>query len=141
MHGDFGIYLNFVNGNHYQAVFSVAQQLPPLNVLQLMPTVASTSIVFPNLLTQYVRTVAVSSKDNAMSPSTLATILSSASLSSLHKRPRGRPPINPRIFYQIFVINFLDFILNNHIYVLQFKFCSKFAYGCCVVKRRCNVFI
>ena len=99
MRGDFGIYLNFVNGNHYQAVFSVAQQMPPRPISQLMPTVASTPIVITNLLTQYVRTVAVSSNDIAISPSTLATVLSNASLSSLQKRPRGRPPKNPRIVF------------------------------------------
>ena len=141
MRGDFGIYLNFVNGNHYQAVFSVAQQMPPLPVSQLMQTVFSTPIVIPNLLSKYVRTVAVLSNENAMSPSTLVTDLSSASLSSLQKRPRGRPPKNPRILLPIFCNEFFTlFILNNWTYIFYSLFCcSKFDFGCCIVKRRCNV--
>ena len=121
MRGDFGIYLNFVNGNHYQAVFSVAQQMPPLPVLQPMSTVASTPIVIPNLLSQYVRTVAVSSNVNAMSASKLATVFSSASLLFPQNRPRGRPPKNPRMVLYIICNYFLTLYFQKlYIYVLQF---------------------
>ena len=90
MRGDFCIYLNFVNGNYYQAVFRVAQQIPPLPDSQLMPTVSSTPIIIPNLLSQYVRAGAVLSNLNSISPLKLATVFYSASLSSLQKRPRKR---------------------------------------------------
>ena len=144
MHGEFGIYLNYVNGNHYQAVFRVPQQMPPLHVLQPMPTVSSTPIVIPNLLSQYIRTVAISTNVNAMSPSKLATGSSSTSVCSLQNRPRGRPPKNSRIFMHIFVIIFLTlFILNSYtcMFYSLFFFYSKFAYGCFIFQRHCNVSI
>ena len=111
MRGDFGIYLNFVNGNHYQAVFSVAQQMQtihvshqmqPFHFSQLMSTVPLFPIVIYNLLSQYKSTVVVSSNVNSMSPSKLATVLSSVSFASPQKRPRGRPQKTPRICLYIF---------------------------------------
>ena len=107
MRGDFGIYMNFVNGNHYQAVFSVVQQMPTIPVANLMQTnfgsfqmqtIPSIPIVVPNLLSKYVSNAAVSSSIGAMSASKLATVFSSASITSLQKRARGRPPKNPRLF-------------------------------------------
>ena len=108
MRGDCGIYLNFVNGNHYQAVFSIEQQMPTIPVanpmqsnpgsFQMQP-IPSIPIVVPNFLSKYVSTAAVSSSIGAMSASKLATVLSSASITSLQKRARGRPPKNPRMFY------------------------------------------
>ena len=108
MRGDYGIYLNFVNGNHYQAVFGVAQRMPTIPVpnlmpcfpvLQSMPTNSSLPTVVPNLLSKYISNVAVTSSMGAMSSSKLATVFSSTSFNPSQKRPRGRPPKNPRICY------------------------------------------
>ena len=108
MRGDYGIYLDFVNGNHYQAVFNVAQQMPTIPVanpmqtnpvLFQMTTIPSIPIVVPTFLSKYVSNSAASSSIRAISASKLATVVSSASLISPQKRARGRPPKNPRMFY------------------------------------------
>ena len=67
MRGNYGIYLDFVNGNHYKAVFTVSQTIPnfsspqPMPVFSLpqrMPFFASFRVLVPNVLAGFVNNVA-----------------------------------------------------------------------------------
>ena len=41
MRGNFGIYLDFENGNHYKAVFGVEQQMPTIPVSNQVQTISA----------------------------------------------------------------------------------------------------
>ena len=93
MRGDYGIYLDFVNGNHYKAVFTVSQTMPvfrspqPMPVFSLpqpMPFFGSSRVMVPTVLTNF--------GNNVITPLNLDAVLPA-------KRPRGRPPKHQSIHY------------------------------------------
>ena len=94
-------------------VSSLPQPMPPLPVSNQMPTItgsksmspiASLPIEVPKLLTSFVSNVAVTFSVAIMSPSKLATVLISASLSLSQMRDRKRPPNNPHIVVNIYSV-------------------------------------
>ena len=95
MCGNYGIYLDFVNGNHYKAVLFVSQTMPdnvsnqPMPVFffpQEKPVFASPRVMVPNVLQGFVNNVAPFLNFDAVLPA---------------KRPRGRSKTTQSIHYNV----------------------------------------